>query len=209
MSRRVVAESRSIVDKWGSHMSAPRPYPTTNQDRRPWWSFLLKKPVQYALDLVVLAAMFALAYQFRFDFDVPPSWRERALVQVPFVVAFQLAALALCGVYAFIWRYVGLAEIAAFVRAAVVSGAPLLILRVFLPEDVSYGRIPLSVILMDTLLAFGGVVALRVVRRSLYERFEKQPKSESATKKRVLLIGAGAAGVLAAREIGRRGDGDL
>ena len=191
-------------------MSAPRPYPT---DRRPWWSFLLKRPVQYALDLVVLAAMFLLAYQLRFDFDVPPTWSERAWFQAPFVVVVQLCALALCGVYAFIWRYVGMAETQAFVRAAILSGAPLLLLRFFLPEDVQHGRVPLSVIVVDTLLAFGGVLALRVVRRAVYERYEKQATPKAAgpapARKRVLLIGAGAAGVLAAREIARRGDGDL
>ena len=44
-----------------------------------------------------------------------------ALLQLPYVVLMQLAALALAGVYSFIWRYVGMREVKAFVYAVVWS----------------------------------------------------------------------------------------
>ena len=115
--------------------------------------------------------------------------------------------LFLSGVYAFVWRFIGLAEVAAFVRAFAFSAIPMLALRLALPDAWRDWKIPLSIILIDTLLAFTGLLALRVGRRMIYEQ-ERRRSRESAggsPAKRVLLIGAGQAGILVAREIEGRG----
>src|SRR5262249_48191378 len=150
-----------------------------------------------------------LAYLLRFDFDVPPRDMQHMLYQLPFVMSLQMLTLLLAGVYSFIWRYVGMAEIKSFILAALWSALPLILLRIWLPEQLQPGRVPFSITVMDTVFAFGGVLGLRVVRRALYERSSKQQKSRSHTKsarKPVLLVGAGRAGVLVAREIRLRGD---
>ncbi len=193
---------------------------TTDRARRsllgatgsPPWGRALKRDVQLGLDLLALAAAFALAYLLRFDFDVPSEWRQRALVQFPVVVLLQIAVLLATGIHRFVWRYVGMAEIAAFVQAALYSGIPLLLLRLGLPDRLEAWRMPLSVILMDSALAFGGLLALRVLRRSLYERYEREQRWADAggeRRKRVLLVGAGRAGVAVMREIAGRGDTGL
>jgi len=69
--------------------------------------------------------------------------------------------------------------------------------------------VPLSVILMGTVLAFGGVLGLRIARRYVYEKGQRASyAAQGAKAERVptLLVGAGRAGVLAAREIAGRGD---
>ena len=54
-----------------------------------------------------------------------------------------------------------------------VAAAALLLLRLALPDvPRPEWRVPLSIILMDTAFAFGGVLAIRVLRRALYERYE-------------------------------------
>jgi FlaA1/EpsC-like NDP-sugar epimerase len=164
------------------------------------------------LDLVVLVAAFALAYLLRFDFMVPERARESALIQLPLVVLVQFVALYLARVYTFVWRYVGIREVDAFVRAAVFSALPLVALRLGLPDAYQEWRVPLSVIVVDTVLAFGGLLALRVLRRMLYERFERDFRAhagDGGRRKPVLLVGAGRAGVLAVREIQGRGDMDI
>ena len=98
-----------------------------------------------------------LAYLLRFDFAPPENEARVILVQLPFVLALQLTALSYTGVYAFIWRYVGMSEIKAFAKAAVISTLPILMLRLWLPETLQALRVPLSIIVMDTILAFGGV----------------------------------------------------
>jgi FlaA1/EpsC-like NDP-sugar epimerase len=167
------------------------------------------KRYHLAVDLAMLASSFALAYLLRFDFRVPPDEFHRELVQLPYVVLIQLVALILAGVYTFIWRYVGLAEVKSFCAAAWWSSLALLLLRLGLPEAMEEWRVPLSVIVMDAAFAFGGVLAARVLRRAVYERDAKRSKAAQPGKehkKRVLLIGAGRAGMLAAKEIKNRDD---
>ena len=172
----------------------------------------LTRGLQFALDVSALVLAFVLAYLLRFEFALPDVELRNALQQLPYVVLVQLGALALAGVYSFIWRYVGLGEVKAFVYAAIWSGLVLTVLRLSLPDRFGGWRVPLSVTLMGTVLAFGGVLSLRVARRSLYEgsqRRRRAAQAGSAETLPTLLIGAGRAGLLAAREIEGRGDMNL
>jgi lipopolysaccharide/colanic/teichoic acid biosynthesis glycosyltransferase len=164
------------------------------------------------LDLLVLVAAFGFSYLLRFDFAIPRKEWGPALVQVLLAVPLQLSALYATGVRKFIWRYIGLNELGAFAKAAWVSAVPLILLRITLPQSLSAGRVPISVIIVDTILALGGTVMLRLSRRVLYERYEKlqiNTQAISGDKQSVLLIGAGRAGVLAAKEIRGRHDMDF
>lgn len=171
---------------------------------------LLNKRCQFALDLMVLVAAFTLAYLLRFDFNVPAFEINRASRQIVYVVLIQFAALILTGVYNFIWRYVGLTEVKKFLNASLWSALPLVILRVCLPENLYAWRVPFSVIVIDTLFGFAGILGLRVLRREMYERtHRKTTRIKNDNKTPVLLFGAGRAGVLTAMEIAGRGDMDL
>ncbi len=195
------------------HQGVMRSVESSQQSTTPplWWRFFFRRPMQVALDVGVLLVAFALAYLFRFEFSIPRVWLGRSLEQAPFVVGLQLLALLAAGVYAYIWRYVGLAEVQGFARAALYSLVPLIVLRLILPSRLDEYRTPLGVILMDAVLAFGGVLALRVGRRVFYESVEKNllPPEQQRKKKNVLLLGAGKAGVMAARELVGRAGSDL
>jgi len=172
----------------------------------------LTRGFQFALDVAMLVLAFALAYLLRFDFAMPDRQLGNAIRQLPYVVLIQLAALVLAGVYSFIWRYVGLGEVKAFLYAASWSGLAVGVLRLSLPARLEGWRVPLSVILVDTVLAFGGVLGLRVLRRYLYElsqRRGRESQAGGAERVATLLVGAGRAGMLAAREIVGRGDMNL
>lgn len=175
---------------------------------------LLNRKSQFAIDTVVLMSAFVLAYLLRFDFTLPARETKFMFYQLPFVLLLQLLVSWRAGIYNFIWRYVGLAEVKAFISAALWAAMPMILLRALLPEQLQPVRIPFSIILMDTLLAFGGVLAMRVFRRTLYERGKKRENgtrhsTNGLAKKPVLLIGAGQAGVIVAREIRLRGDTGL
>jgi len=164
------------------------------------------------LDGLLLVSAFALAYQLRFDFDVPERDLARLIVQLPAVVVVQCLCLHLCGVRAFIWRYVGMAEVKAFVVASLIPAAIMLVARLALPNSLASWRIPLSVIILDTLLVFGATMGARVARRAVYERFQRWrspfgPAPEGTRS--VLLIGAGKAGRRMVSEINSREDSGL
>jgi FlaA1/EpsC-like NDP-sugar epimerase len=129
-----------------------------------------RKQTQFALDLVVLIFAFVLAYLLRFDFAVPRSDWHRLSIQLPYVVLIQLVVISLAGVYTFVWRYIGLSEVRVFIGACLWSILPLVGLRVGLPERLFSWRVPFSVIVIDAILAFGGILFMRVLRRAVYER---------------------------------------
>lgn len=171
---------------------------------------LLSKHQQYVFDIGVLCTAFVVSYLLRFDFEIPDSEVTPLLLQTTYIVPLQFLALMMTGVYSFIWVYVGMSEVKTFVKAALYSLVPVVLLRLLLSEEWQGLRAPLSVIVMDTGMAFGGVLAVRVMRRALYERYEKRHRAQfnhsNGQAKPVLLIGAGRAGMLTAKEIQNRGD---
>lgn len=185
----------------------------TTEDRMPdprrFWTRLFSRGLQFSLDLLVLMVAFVAAYLLRFEFSLSDETLHKMLVQLPLVLLIQFGALFLSGVYSFIWRYVGLADLWAFLKAICGSGLLLIGMRLTLPQFLAHWQVPLSIILMDLVFAFAGVVALRVMRRVVYERYEKQRSGNGLSaenKKLVVLVGAGRAGVLVAKEIQGRGD---
>jgi FlaA1/EpsC-like NDP-sugar epimerase len=173
--------------------------------------------IQAVLDVALLLSAFAAAYLLRFDFHVPPDAAFAFLTQSPFVILLQFVALTMTGARASIWRYTDLAHVKSFLYAALGSMVVVALLRLTLPEVHQAWRVPLSVNFIDTLLAFGGAFGMRVIRRAEYENKKKRLQLKThisgngngKQKRPVLLIGAGRAGMLAAKEMEARGDLDL
>lgn len=178
---------------------------------------LVSAGTQTIFDIAVLAAAFVVAYLLRFEFQIPRNYWYYVLVQIPFVVLLQFVALTLAGGRNFIWRYTDMAHIKSFLYAALGSLLVVVVLRAALSEAYQAWRVPFSVAFFDSVLAFGGTFGLRMLRRAVYEankrrgQVNEKGKGNGNVKKRrpILLIGAGQAGVLAAKEIEARGDLDL
>ena len=177
-----------------------------------WSKKLLKRWVKGTLDVVVLVIAFALSYLFRFDFAIPRHEFFAGIAQISWVVMIQFAALEFAGANKYIWRYIGMNDAKSFLNAAGYSLLLIVVFRLTMPDQYKVFNPPLSVIAMDTVLAIGGVMSLRFLRRTLYEQNQKREKVRGhviGRKRKVLLIGAGCAGMMAAREICNRGNTDL
>jgi FlaA1/EpsC-like NDP-sugar epimerase len=158
------------------------------------------------VDLAVLSAAYWLAFLLRFEFDLKLDNLKLLFFTWPYVVIFQYLVLVLFRVPAFSWRYVGVREAQRIFLALGAATLVLMAMRLSLVHVGGYAKyviIPLGVLLMDCIIAFLGVAGVRMLRRMLAERRERNnvARPASATRKRTLLIGAGRAGVLVAREV--------
>lgn len=172
-------------------------------------SLSLNKAAQIALDALALGTALFCAYLLRFEFQPGAADWQRFLFQLPILIPYQLTALYFFGVYRQIWRYTSLPEAKTLFQAIWAAALPLVALRVLLFELFAVGSISLSIIILDAALASGALLGLRVLRRIIYEQFQKNSTLVVVNKKPVFLIGAGRAGVKMLAEIKARGDFEL
>jgi FlaA1/EpsC-like NDP-sugar epimerase len=167
----------------------------------------LRQSSQIAIDACVLALALWLAFALRFEADIPFDMTRRLVFLTPYVVAFQYGVLFLLAVPRFSWRHVGLREAGRIGQAVLLSNAVLLVARLVAAGYVAdfprlrYLLIPIGVIVADAALAFLGLTGVRALRRVRGERADAKARSNSERKVRTLVVGAGNAGLLVAREI--------
>ncbi|MEZ4223828.1 MAG: nucleoside-diphosphate sugar epimerase/dehydratase [Polyangiaceae bacterium] len=175
---------------------------------------LVNRTGQILVDVVVLVAAYVLAFLLRFDGELPLQMFKRLAFTWPYVVAFQFALLSLFGVRRFAWRYIGLRETSRILVAASAAAAGLVVARVVAAATVQqfgyaqYALIPFGVIAVNLILAFVGITGVRALRRMLAERSQAVSRraAQSGDVVKTLLVGAGQAGVMVAKEIRQRPD---
>lgn len=175
--------------------------------------WVLRRPVQFLADIAVLCAAFFIAYLPAVNVQLGDFYLDVAITQLPFVVLVQFSSLFLVGAYSILWRYVSIEDLKVFLKAAAISGAVLLALRFLLIfTEFNIWQVPVSVILIDTVIAFGGLLGLRVLRRFFYEFGEKNKVyigRRRVKSKPALLVGAGRMGAALLKETGGRADAEL
>ncbi len=157
------------------------------------------RAVQVLADASVVAAAFALAYALRFDFPLPDLVRKQLIVLLPYTVLARLSMNLVFGVYRVLWRYVSLYEVGRFAKSIASVTLVLLAFRLAAPEN-PYYRVPISIILMEAVLSFLGMVGMRFLRRWLHEATAATPAAAVESEKAVV-IGAGDNARAIAREI--------
>ena len=189
-------------------------YREIREDNQPLeYLWFLRRPAQFLLDIIILTVAFLLAYMPAINVQLGEYYRETTLSQLPFVILVQFSALFLSGAYSIIWRYISIEDLKVFLRAATISGIILIALRFLLIySNFRLWQIPISVILIDLVLGFGGILAVRVLRRFSYELSEKNrvfPKRRRHEPSPALIIGAGRMGATLVKEIVGRRDTEL
>lgn len=158
----------------------------------------------FLVDSAVMAAAYLTAFLLRFDFNEP--WWGWRLVAVSFVTvwAVQGLALVLFGCNRLLWRYVSVGDVPRFIGAVTASTAVLLLLRVLLPEHHGV-RPPYSITFFNSFLVTGGLLGVRLLWRFMADGEFGWEAVKRGRVRRVLLVGAGSAGNLVARELRRQG----
>ena len=185
--RRDVA-SHTVVTDWV--------FPTVNR-------FAYSRTNQVVIDGALVALALTGSYLLRFDGDLPPPFPQQLLQTLPLAVALCLAFHFVCGVYDRVWRFFGLHDAAVLARSVAWSFGCTIAFRILDPGALAGTRVPYGVIIIFFFLAFAGMVGARVLRRVLYDRALglKKAAAHHAPRKRLLLVGAGEAGLHMLREL--------
>jgi len=149
------------------------------------------------LELVLVTVSYASAFALRFDGNIPLAQQDIFWSTLPVLLVLRLGAFALYRLHTGWWRYVGMRDMVALLKAMLVSSvlfaAGLFVLGLA-------NHYPRSVLIVDgmlTTMLVGGVrFALRAIRES-----RRRAPTPSAKGRRVLIIGAGDAGELLLREM--------
>lgn len=151
-------------------------------------------------DLVVIAvavwAAFALRFGWLFmDFraEFKPFLIAALLIKIPTFFAFRL--------YARYWRYAGFWDLMAVVVANIVASVLLAVMMWSLRLAEVVPELSRSVLPLDWLVALAMTTAVRASMRIIAESMTARPAVTGKAPRKVLIIGAGDAGALVAREM--------
>src|SRR5579871_1957276 len=166
-----------------------------------WLELLWIKRYQICVDTVVMGLAFRSAYWFTVGFRTPVQvgwWKELA-----WVILTQWIVIQSFGIHRILWRYISLSEFNIFVKASLWWIVPDTLAVAIGTRRTETWLVQASIVLLNVLLAFGGLLAVRVLWKILCDiraRGEGVPTFDHQ-RKRVVLIGAGEAGERALSEI--------
>ena len=160
------------------------------------------------VDLLVFALSLAAAYIIRFEGVIPASFLWQLAILLPYIIIARSISFHLLSVYKIVWRYISIRDVVRICEAILPVTALLFLARYLAPQRLAMLRLPISVIVLEFLLVILGTTGVRMIRRIMLEstRRDSLTRRRNGAVKRVLLIGAGDAGNMVARELGRRGD---
>lgn len=166
-----------------------------------WTKKLNIKICMLLLDALIIAVIPILALLLRLDGDVSGNEHFFEIVQdyLPLVIGVRLAILWLFGLYERVWRHTSIPDLLEIVMA-ITTGTIVLAIIGFVFEV----QLPRSIYPLSWILLVLSIVGLRVFFRVVADLLAKE-KAESVT--RLLIVGAGDAGSLVAREIRQRSAG--
>ncbi len=161
---------------------------------------IIRRLIVAGIAACALAVCRWLAYEFRFDFDVPLDCQVQLNCHWVWVIPLQLGCLLLFRQFSGIYKYFSLPEIRQLAYAMALSGVSLYALR-FL--DVGFSP-PRGVILVQTMMGFLALGAMRSAWREVHEQYFSRKNHYCCGESKVAIIGAGDVGASLVRELGAR-----
>lgn len=151
------------------------------------------KWIVLAIDLTLIAITFVFSYLIRFnltlDFDI-----DALFLQLPVIMVIGLVSFLITGSYKGVIRHTGVRDVYNIFNAICLSSI-ITIFMVILNREMNYMEdftVPLSIIIIHSLLAFMALSASRYVFKTAYYNLVKQFK----ITKNVIIYGAGESGIL-------------
>jgi FlaA1/EpsC-like NDP-sugar epimerase len=163
---------------------------------------------QLAVDGILVAAAYFLAYRLRFDTRIPDRYQELFAATVGWVVLMSLVIFACFRLYQRWWRYTSQRDLVSVGEAVVVATLALGgFVALTKPVTASSARagevavsVPTGVLALFFLLTLFFVGGARFVSRAVYERPLRGFRARKDAR-RILIVGAGDGGRLVLREV--------
>lgn len=162
----------------------------------------LRNRYVFLSDILAFVAVPVLAFSLRFQrFAWPQSETDVLLVYLAISVPLKLALMLSFGMYNRIWRQAGVGDLVRILRVVALSGAACLIVgAIIIPlTGLASSRVPIFVLILDALATVVVVLLPRIVPRLLVQ--QRRRELRRASDRGVLIIGAGAAGEIVAKEL--------
>lgn len=155
--------------------------------------------------LVILSAVLLfgcrwLAYQLRFDFDIPPQYQSQLRNDWLWVIVLQICWLMIFRQFTGIYKYFSLSEVLQLGGAITVSGVILVALRIL---NLDYSP-PKGVILVQCLLGFLALGGMRTSWRWWCEQYFSRRNMQCYERRNIAIIGAGDVGASLVKELHAR-----
>lgn len=162
-----------------------------------------KRVFQVVLDAVLSILALSGAYLIRFDGSPGSLYLHQLLILAPLFLCLHLATNWRFGVYRRLWRYTGLTEVTELGLSIACATTIVMIVRALNLAAVDGNQLSYSIIFVEAGLAFLLFVGPRVLRRLETEHRQRRHWRQPV-QKRALLVGAGDAGQMVARELTQR-----
>lgn len=156
-----------------------------------------RRPVTVLFYSAVAASSYWLAFVLRFDFTLPPEYSATFAVTLPLFVVIRLAFVGVFRLSTGRWRFISTQDVVLLVLAGASGTVIFLLGSRILPLSPT---VPRSVILIEGVLNVYMTAGAWMGYRVLFEWFRLRRMQNGSTK-RVLIVGAGEAGNLLAREM--------
>jgi len=158
---------------------------------------ILPRWVIFLLDISISAICFLLAYLIKAEFDFRIFSQSQILTNLLILVGFNISLFSLFRVYAGIIRFTGLQDTFRIFAVVFFANAGYFVLDLLLQQWYGYHIVPVSVLIINTLLSFVALSTYRV----LIKYFFAYITTLHVTKKRVAIYGAGDVGISTKRAL--------
>lgn len=159
-----------------------------------WFDRLRSRTAAFAHDLLAIPLAWGCAYWLRFNLGpIPEDYAAGALHALPWVILIQGSVFWAFGLYRGVWRFASLPDLVRILQAVLV-GTLLIVTALFVVNRMAL--VPRSV----PVLFIGLEVLLLAGPRLLY-RWLKDRRLDLSGGQRVLIVGAGRAGEMLARDL--------
>lgn len=167
--------------------------------------FQIKNPKIYLMifsDVLIFTFSIVASYLFRFEFSLSPIYIQQIKTVLLWIVPLKILVFLSSGVYRGMWRYTSIRDFWILARACLLSTLLILAVILYMGDFQGYSR---AIFIVDGVLTFlligGKLMAIRSYFAGYANPKIREELFPKVTYKKVLIIGAGAAGEKILREI--------